>query len=158
MSGKKSGPTPYVFSRGSCAAHIAFIEKYFDGTKQFEMKKGDLVEHASVTVNGGPIHLSDRINGAYGAPAADDKSNSQGTQIYLGYATEEEGKKAWNQVVPHAKVLMDFTATYWGSYYGVLEDPFGAVWALSCPDSAAKQPHGSQSKEEKEAEAKKHKN
>jgi hypothetical protein len=49
------------------------------------------------------------------------------------------------------RIIMDFVATEWGAFYGVCEDPFGSVWALSCPDPNAKQPHGS----DKEGEAKK---
>jgi uncharacterized glyoxalase superfamily protein PhnB len=146
-----------VFSRGSCAKHIEFIEKHLGGSKKFEMKKGDLVEHAAVTVNGGPLFLCDRIDHAYGAPSADDTSHSQATQVYLGYASEEEGKKSWEKVAPHARVIAPLEAKYWGSYYGVLEDPFGTVWAICFPDSKAKAPHGSQSHDDKEAEAKKHK-
>ena len=159
MSEKKDqGPTPYVFSRGSCAQHIEFIVQHLGGIKQFEMKMrtSDAIEHASVLINGGALFLSDRIKN-YGAPDADDASNSRASQIYLGYKSEEDGKKAWAKVAPHCKVLMPFEATSWGSYYGVVEDPFGTVWALSCPDSKAAKPHGSQTLEEKEAEAKKHK-
>jgi hypothetical protein len=50
--------------------------------------------------------------------------------------------------------IMDFVATEWGAYYGVCEDPFGSVWAFSCPDPNAKVPHGSGDKEKKDNKTK----
>jgi hypothetical protein len=55
---------PYVFSKKSCKEHMAFITKYFKGTETYIIESHDgtgRVMHASMTVHGGPIYLSDRI-------------------------------------------------------------------------------------------------
>ncbi len=161
MSEKKScetGPKPYIFSRGSCAEHIVFIETFLGGKKEFEMRRRDapdVIEHASVQVNGGPVYLSDRHKGQYGGPEEGDDSAGRGTQLYLGYDTQDRGHAAWEKAVVagKSKVIMPLAAQPWGSFYGVFQDPFGTVWAVSCPDESKPRPHGSQTAEQKAAEA-----
>lgn len=126
------GAVPYVFSGGEgCVKHMDWITRVFGGNVDFSMKKDDgTVEHAAMTVNGGPIYFSDRVGG-YGAP---DKTHppSYGTHLYLGFDEFEDAQKRWEEAVGNgAKVRMEFEKQYWGPHYGVLEDPFGSVWAIS---------------------------
>jgi uncharacterized glyoxalase superfamily protein PhnB len=90
------------------------------------------VMHAALQLNGGPLYLSDRM-GHYGYPAVDDPA-SRGTHLYLGFDSLEAAQKIWSSAVRHKAVVhMPFEAQFWGSHYGVVQDPFGTVWAISAP-------------------------
>lgn len=128
--------TLVVFSVGSCLDHIAWIEKTLGGKREMVMpdrQDEKKVMHAALHVNGGPLYVSDRM-GDYGAPG--DKNPSTGTHLYLGYNSIEEAQNVWDAAVKaKATVRMPFEKQFWGSYYGVIQDPFGSVWAISAkPD------------------------
>lgn len=149
-----TGPKPYIFSKGSAVKHVGYMEKYLGGKCSFKMMRADnasILEHASVIVNGGPVYVSDRYESQYGSPPANSPS-SQNTQLYLGFDTHADGEKAWKMAVTKGaegtRVIMPFSRQAWGSYYGVFEDPFAAVWSVCCPDSAAAVPHGTTDKSE----------
>jgi uncharacterized glyoxalase superfamily protein PhnB len=124
-----------VFSVGSAHKHIAWIEKTLGGKSEMVMNDPsdkNKVMHAAVQVNGGPIYLSDRM-GHYGSPDADE-APSRGTHLYLGFDKLAEAEATWlNALKSKGKVHMPFEAQFWGSHYGVVEDPFGTVWAISAP-------------------------
>lgn len=115
--------------------HIAWIEKAFGATRDMVMpdpKDETQVMHAALQLNGGPIYLSDRLGG-WGSPDPKEAA-SHGTHLYLGFDALADAEKAWaNAVKGKGKVSMAFSAQFWGSHYGVIQDPFGTVWAISAP-------------------------
>jgi uncharacterized glyoxalase superfamily protein PhnB len=108
---KQAGPKPYIFSKGSALKHIEFMETHFHGKCDFKMMRRDdtsQVEHASVTVFGGPVFVSDRFNGQYGAPPEDFPS-SRGCHLCSSFETFEAGDKAWNDAIKGGcTVIMPF--------------------------------------------------
>jgi hypothetical protein len=50
---------------------------------------------------------------------------------------------------------MPFEGQFWGSHYGVVEDPFGTVWAISAPTPGAEQGGGDEAEAEASCEKKK---
>jgi PhnB protein len=123
-----------VFSVGSASKHISWIEKALGGKREMIMPDKEdesKIMHAALQLNGGPIYLSDRY-GHYGAP--DDDAPSTGTHLYLGYDVLTDAERIWKSAVKNkGNVHMPFAAQFWGSHYGVVEDPFGTVWAISAP-------------------------
>lgn len=138
-----------VFSVGSASKHTSWIEKALDGKREMVMPDKEdesKIMHAAMQLNGGPVYLSDRY-GSFGAP--DDQEPSRGTHLYLGYEKLADAERVWKNAVKNkGKVHMDFAAQFWGSHYGVVEDPFGTVWAIAAPTPNAE-------KEEEAPKAKK---
>jgi uncharacterized glyoxalase superfamily protein PhnB len=133
-----------VFSVGSAHKHIAWIEKALGGKTEMVMndqKDETKVMHAALQVNGGPVYLSDRM-GNYGSPDVDE-TPSRGTHLYLGFDELADAQKIWSSAVKSkGKIHMPFEGQFWGSHYGVVEDPFGSVWAVSAPTPGAKRGGG----------------
>jgi hypothetical protein len=48
-----------------------------------------------------------------------------------------------------------FEGQFWGSHYGVVEDPFGTVWAISAPTPGAKRSGGDEAEAEDVGNSKK---
>ena len=112
------------------------------------------VMHAAVQINGGPLYLSDRM-GHYGSPEVDDPA-LRGTHLYLGFDSLEAAQKMWANAVKHkATIHMPFEAQFWGSHYGVVQDPFGTVWAISASSKAKDDEDQEEGEEEKEQETRK---
>jgi PhnB protein len=128
-----------VFSVGSANDHITWIEKALGGKREMVMadpKESNKVMHAAMQVNGGPLYFSDRL-GEFGAPDANEPA-SRGTHLYLGFDSFNDAQNTWDSAVENnAVVHMEFEAQFWGPHYGVLQDPFGTVWAISAQQEAA---------------------
>jgi hypothetical protein len=80
--------------------------------------------------------------GNYGSPDVDE-APSRGTHLYLGFDELADAQKTWSSAVKNkGKIHMPFEGQFWGSHYGVVEDPFGTVWAISAPTPGAKRGGG----------------
>jgi uncharacterized glyoxalase superfamily protein PhnB len=141
-----------VFSVGSASKHISWIEKALGGKREMVMpdkRDESKIMHAVVQLNGGPVYLSDRM-GSFGAP--DDDEPTTGTHLYLGFDALADAEQVWKSAVKNkGKVHMNFAAQFWGSHYGVVEDPFGTIWAVSAP-SPKKDENGEKEDEDEEEE------
>lgn len=51
--------------------------------------------------------------------------------ISLNVDSKEDGVRIFSQLAAGGKVEMDFQKTFWGAYFGSLEDQFGTSWMVS---------------------------
>ena len=115
---------------------IAFYEKAFGARCDARMPSDDgRVMHASLTVNGGTIMLSDDIMDGGGGTRTPRKAGATTVTIHLEF---DDPTPAWERAVAAgAEVVMPFDAMFWGARYGKLRDPFGHVWSIGGPADGA---------------------
>ncbi len=132
----------YLLFNGNCEAAFNFYKKVFN--KEFssfsrfgEMppnesmpiseKAKNLVMHVSL-----PISKETILMGSDGNP--DHGSISSGHNFSLSVATEtqEEAEAIFKGLSEGGKVTMPMAKTFWGAYFGMLEDQFGYGWMVNC--------------------------
>lgn len=126
--------TPYLTVNGAAAA-IAFYAKAFGAQEVFRMpaEDGKRLLHASVTIEGGTVMLSDAFpeHGGCAPPAAGGGSP---VAVAITLNTPAEVDATFNRAVEAgAKAYMPPNDAFWGDRFAMLDDPFGHRWMLSAP-------------------------
>lgn len=126
--------TPYLTVKGADAA-IAFYKQAFGATENMRMaaKDGKRLMHASLTINGGIVMLSDEFPEHGGPPApAREKPAPVAVSIALAAPSDVDAtfrrgvdSGAWGAVPP--------ADMFWGDRFAILVDPFGHRWMLVAP-------------------------
>ena len=123
------GVAPHLTCRGAAEA-IDFYVRAFGAVEQVRLAGPDgKLMHASVLINGAPVLLVDE-NLEWGLNGPQQLGGSPVT-ISLGV----DDADAWmaRAVAAGGTERMAVSEQFWGDRYGVLEDPFGHLWALVTP-------------------------
>ncbi|CAM9206693.1 unnamed protein product [Chrysoparadoxa australica] len=66
-----------------------------------------------------------------GGPTAGLASSKPHVRLGTVFATAEEGKKCWESLLAAgAKVICPYEQQFWGSHYGIVQDPQGLLWSI----------------------------
>jgi PhnB protein len=124
---------PYLTVKGASDA-IAFYQKAFGATENMRMpaEDGKRFMHASLTVKGGTVFLSDEFPEFGGSAPKQGQRAPVAVAIALAAAADVD--MTFKQAVgAGAKSALDPNDAFWGDRFAMLDDPFGHRWMLSAP-------------------------
>ena len=118
---------PYLCIRGAAKA-IEFYKTAFGAQVVSSMPMGDLVAHAELKFGTGSVYLADEMD-AFAALKSPKTLKGSTANVHLWV---EDCDAVFAQAIKAgAKVVMPLMDQFWGDRYGILQDPFGHVWAIS---------------------------
>ena len=130
------GPTvaPYLTIKGAAEA-IAFYQKAFGATETTRMQAqdGKRLMHASLSINGGTVMLSDEF-AEHGGPPAPSKERPAPVAVSLMLATPADVDATYKRAIDlGATNVMEPSDMFWGDRFAMVTDPFGHRWMLDAP-------------------------
>lgn len=121
--------TPYL-SIADASDAIAFYKKAFGAEELVRLDSPDgRVLHACISINGGPIMISDEFPEMGGA--GPKKLGGTPVTIHLKVANADEAVA--RAEAAGATVIVPVELMFWGDRYGMVEDPFGHRWSVGQP-------------------------
>jgi PhnB protein len=125
---------PYLTVKGGAEA-IAFYQKAFNATENTRMaaKDGKRLMHASLTIHGGTVMLSDEFP-EHGGPPAPTPGNPAGIAVAVGLDEPAEGDATYRQALAAgATKITEPADMFWGDRFAMLLDPFSHRWMFTAP-------------------------
>jgi PhnB protein len=125
---------PYLTVKGGAEA-IAFYQKAFSATENTRMaaKDGKRLMHASLTIHGGTVMLSDEFP-EYGGPPAPTPGNPAGVAVAVALDAPAEVDETYRQALAAgATQITEPADMFWGDRFAMLSDPFGHRWMFTAP-------------------------
>jgi PhnB protein len=130
--------TPSIAFNGTCAQAIALYERalgarieqlvrFGDGEKMghpFDAKDKDLVLNAMLRIGGGALMVMD-------SPPSRPVPADTNVQVFVDFDSATELEESFEALAQGGTVTMPVQDTFWGSRFGMLQDPFGVRWMLS---------------------------
>jgi PhnB protein len=126
---------PYLFFNGRCeeaiefyrrtvGAELVMLARYKDSpdTGMCPPGSGDKVMHATLTIGGGTMLLSDGY--------CSGQLNFQGFSLALAVPTDAEAEAAFAALAEGGQVRMPIAKTFFASRFGILTDRFGVTWKV----------------------------
>jgi len=126
--------TPYLTVKGAAQA-IQFYQSAFGATENLRMPADDdkRLMHASLTINGGTVMLSDEIP-EHGGPAAPTRERPAPVAVAIALTKPADVDATYRRAVDAgAKGTMEPADMFWGDRFAMLLDPFGHRWMLNAP-------------------------
>jgi uncharacterized glyoxalase superfamily protein PhnB len=121
--------TPHLIVKSAPAA-IEFYKKAF-GAKEKERHTSPAdgkVVHAKIQIGNAVVMLADEFSEWNSLSPLSLKGTGVSIHLYV-----EDPDSVFNQAIKNgAKEKMPMSDTFWGERYGVVEDPFGHKWSISC--------------------------
>ncbi len=128
-SASSGAVTPHLTCRGAAEA-IDYYVRAFGAVEQMRMAGPDGKRmHASVLINGAPVLLVDE-NLEWGLNGPQQLG---GSPVTLNLGVDDADAWMARAVAAGGTERMAVSEQFWGDRYGVLEDPFGHLWALVTP-------------------------
>jgi uncharacterized glyoxalase superfamily protein PhnB len=124
--------SPHLVCDGAADA-IAFYTAAFGADELMRLPGEDgRLMHAALSINGSSVMLVDE-NLDYGlrSPKA-----LGGTPVTIHLIVPDADAAYDRAVAAGATARMPVADMFWGDRYGILEDPFGHVWAIATPQGA----------------------
>jgi PhnB protein len=127
------GVIPYIGLAGRAGEAADFYARAFGardlGRMPDEAKPGTFL-HIQVEVNGGALMMTDMQD-----PSRPEPAKPQGFHLQLVVA---DGAAWWKRAVDAGcTVRAPYELQFWGDRWGMVEDPFGLLWAVLEPGSGA---------------------
>lgn len=133
---------PYLTFNGTCEQAFNFYKSVFGGEFEFVGRFKDMPEnpeckisesdkekimHISLPISKETILLGSDTGGEW------SENFNQGNHISISILTDskEEADKIFNRLSENGIVKMPMETTFWGSYFGMLNDQFGIQWMIS---------------------------
>lgn len=115
----------------NAAAAIDFYKAAFGAVElaRHPAPKGDKLMHASLSINGGILMMSDDFSSAMGGkPQTPEALDGSPVTFHLQV---EDADAVWARAIAAgATVTMPLANQFWGDRYGQLHDPFGHKWSI----------------------------
>jgi uncharacterized glyoxalase superfamily protein PhnB len=128
--------SPHLVCDGAADA-IDFYVRAFGAEEMMRIPGEDgRLMHASVSVNGSSVLLVDE-NLEYGLRGP---KSLGGTPVSIHLVVPDADAFFARAVDAGAIARMPVAEMFWGDRYGVLEDPFGHLWAVATPQGAPMAP------------------
>lgn len=123
------GLAPHLTVAGAADA-IAFYKRAFGAEEMVRLPAPDgKLPHASVRINGCMVMLVDEMPdaGVFGPKAL------KGAPVHMHLSVTDAHAVAARAIAAGATLRMPVERQFWGDVYGMVEDPFGHVWAIATP-------------------------
>ena len=128
--------TPYLFLDGRCEEAIEFYKKNLGAQVGMMMRFKEApadhkappgtenkIMHASITINGAPIMLSDGM-------AKSNKPEFKGFSLSLDARDPSEGKRMFEALSQGGQVQQPLEETFFAKSFGMVADKFGVGWMI----------------------------
>lgn len=139
---KSVGINPYLTFNGNCEDAFNFYKSIFGGNFPYIGRFGEMppmegmpvpdseknkIMHVSLPIGNNSILMGSDSSEAFG------HANVQGNNfsISINATSQNEADKLYNGLSNGGKQTMPMNKTFWGSYFGMLEDQFGIQWMVS---------------------------
>lgn len=123
------GPIPYVGLDGRAAEAADFYMQAFgarDLGRVPDKERPERMMHLQLEINGGALMMTDC--------RPDWEPAGQKPQGFTLQLVVADGDAWWTRAIEAGcKVVMPFERQFWGDRWGMLEDPFGLLWAIDEP-------------------------
>lgn len=143
---------PYLIFDGNCEAAFQFYSSVFSKEIQQWGRFGDIpadvdmpplsddlknrIMHVTLEISPGYILMGSDSNPAMGTFVIGNNVN-----LAIGAQSREEALTLFNKLAESGKVTMEMQDTFWGAYFGMVEDQFGIEWMINYDDPENVQPH-----------------
>lgn len=133
----------YLNFDGNCLEAFRFYKSVFGGEFPYVGKFGEMpaeegcppmpeemknrIMHISLPIGNGTVIMGSDTGGEW-APHFKQGNNFS---ISLNTDSKEEADRLFNGLSEGGKVTMPMQNTFWGDYFGMLEDMFGINWMIS---------------------------
>ena len=132
--------TPYLYFNGNCEEAFNFYKDVFEVEFNYigrykDVPKAD--KHLFKEQENKIMHVSLPINTNTTLMGADNsqlyKGNVANNNFSLSITTDikEEADKLFLKLAVGGKIKLVMKETFWGSYYGIVNDKFGINWKIS---------------------------
>ena len=125
---------PYLTVKGGAEA-IAFYQKAFGASENTRMpaQDGKRLMHASLTIKGGTVMLSDEF-AEHGGPPAPTPGNPAGIAVAVALDAPPEVDETYRQAMAAGATKVTEPADmFWGDRFAMIIDPFGHRWMFTAP-------------------------
>ena len=134
----KGQATPYLTFNGNAKEALDFYAEAFQAEVQGLQTFGEAdyptppeaanrVMHARLGKNDFLIMISDTF------PGQDVKLGNQ-ISLALTFESKEEIRSVYEKLQQEGTIQMELQDTFWGSTYAKIQDKFGVIWQLDCPN------------------------
>ena len=134
---------PYFTFNGNCEQAFLFYKSVFGGEFRTLMRFSDVgpvegqpaipadsqnkIMHVAL-----PISNETILMGSDAHPMFDPITVGQHLSISIDTDSKEEADKIFTALAQGGNVTMPIGDTFWGAYFGMLEDQFGMAWMVNC--------------------------
>lgn len=139
---KSVGINPYLTFNGNCEDAFNFYKSVFGGSFPYIGRFGEMppmdgvpvpdseknkIMHVSLPIGSNSILMGSDSSDAFGHANVPGNNFS----ISVNATNQNEADKLYNGLSNGGKQTMPMSKTFWGSYFGMLEDKFGIQWMVS---------------------------
>jgi PhnB protein len=127
--------TPYLFFDGRCEEAIQFyttalgaevnmLMRFKDAPDQSQCAPGteEKIMHASITIAGTPVMLSDG--------RAQNRPKFEGFALSIDAKDEADGERIFTALAEGGQIQMPLAETFFAKRFGMVADRFGVGWML----------------------------
>lgn len=136
---------PYLTFNGNCEEVFNFYKSVFGGKfavfSRFKdmppMDGHEMPEHIKERIMhvALPISKETILMGSDSNPMMGEATIGQHMSLSVSTESNAKAAKIFHALAQGGKITMPIENTFWGSYFGMLEDKFGIIWMISCePD------------------------
>lgn len=131
---------PYLIFNGNCEEAFNFYKSVFGGEFQYlgrfsEMPASECkdlpkealnkIMHVSLPIGKETLLMGSDVN-----PNMEQVKFGQNISLSISTSSKEEAETVFNSLSKGGKVTMPLQDTFWGSYFGMLEDKYKFVWMI----------------------------
>lgn len=130
----------YVHFNGQSEAAFTFYKSVFGGDLITARRYGDMAgsEKMNPADRERMMHIALKISPSTtlmgsDLPSAEDHNFRQGNNLHicLQAETEKEADKLFDALSKGGRIEMPMNKTFWGAYFGMIEDKFGIHWMIN---------------------------
>lgn len=136
------GINPYLTFNGNCEAAFNFYKSVFGGKFPYVGRYGEMpstdgqpmpdseknkIMHMSLPIGSNSILMGSDSSDAFGHANIPGNNFS----ISINATSDKEADKLYNGLSSGGKQTMPMNKTFWGAYFGMLEDKFGIQWMVN---------------------------
>lgn len=143
---------PYLLFDGNCETAFRFYETVFGKKVPHWGRFGDIPAdenmpplsdemknkcmHVTLEISPGYVLMGSDTNPALGKFVVGNNID-----LAIGVNSREEAERIFKNLSENGKITMELEETFWGAYFGMVEDQFGIEWMINYDDPAKVQPH-----------------
>lgn len=133
----------YLNFKGNCEEAFTFYKSIFgteynyigrfkdmpveEGMPPLPKEMENMIMHVGLPIGANMILMGSDTGGEW----APEYKQGNNFSISLNTNDKEEAEKLFNQLSVNGKITMPLENTFWGDYFGMLEDQFGINWMIS---------------------------
>jgi PhnB protein len=129
---------PYITFMGNCEEAFNFYRQVFGGDFQFIGRYKDIpsadrqnfkdaddkIMHVSLPISKETILM--------GCDSPDETVLGNNISLSIDTDSRDEADRIFTSLSDRGQIKMAMNETFWGAYFGMLEDRFGIQWLINC--------------------------